>query len=246
MKPLRKQSARGREKKNLIVQLSSLVGLLLVTSHSRATFEVTCEDLLDLWRVKEEICKRRFAKQKSAAASAEFFIYFWCLQGPALEKISQSLLTNSGLFCVKVLGQEPQKVKNWAPFSAHQEYECELNKAFCPFSPIPSRVCSTWQNATAEVATLHFSLTENRENEMLQGRSLGFVSLRIPNVSRRQNLFVLSEQMDSAGRSRRCYNLISLVGSGISAASLVCSQCRCLPTILSVQIFMRIPQRKWT
>lgn len=81
---------------------------------------------------------------------------------------------------------------------------------------------------------------------MLQGRSLGFVSPRVPNASQSQNLFVLSEQMDSAGRSRRCYNLISLVGSRNSAALLVCSQCRCLPTILSIQIFMRIPQRKWT
>lgn len=80
---------------------------------------------------------------------------------------------------------------------------------------------------------------------MLQGRSLGSIYPRIPNVFQRQNLFVLSEQMDSAGRSHRCYNLISLVGSRNSAASLVCSQCRSLPTILSVQIFMRIPQRKW-
>lgn len=69
---------------------------------------------------------------------------------------------------------------------------------------------------------------------------------RIPNVSQRQNLFVLSEQMDSAGRSRRRYNLISLVGSRNLAVSLVCSQCRCIPTILSIQIFMRVPQRKWT
>lgn len=42
------------------------------------------------------------------------------------------------------------------------------------------------------------------------------------------------------------YNLMSLVGSRISAALFVCIQCRCLPRILSVQIFMRIPQRERT